>query len=141
MKKIINNKLYDSSTAKEIGTWDNGIYGDINSIEETLYRKKTGEFFLHGSGGANTKYASQSGSGNWSDGERIIPMTADAAAAWAQERLPADVYVSVFGAPEDDTETLRVSVSGQAAAKLRAMAAESRRPMSSIVEDLINGSI
>lgn len=53
MKKIIDGKMYNTETAKECGTWDNCEYG-FNRVEETLYRKKTGEFFIHGEGGANS---------------------------------------------------------------------------------------
>ena len=48
MKKIINGKVYDTDTAKLIGSWDNGIYGDLDSVSEDLYRKRTGEFFIFG---------------------------------------------------------------------------------------------
>lgn len=52
MKKIINGKKYDTDTAKEVGYSNNGLLStDIDYIEETLYQKKTGEFFLYGEGG------------------------------------------------------------------------------------------
>lgn len=73
MKKIINRKKYDTETAKAVGSWDNGNPG-INYVEETLYRKKTGEYFLHGEGGPNTRYCWMGGN-NSSYGERIMPMT------------------------------------------------------------------
>lgn len=37
MKKIINGKQYDTSTARKIATAENG----------SLYEKKTGEYFIH----------------------------------------------------------------------------------------------
>lgn len=39
MKKIINNLLYDTDTAKHIGSWKTG------RVIYTLYRKRTGEYF------------------------------------------------------------------------------------------------
>ena len=54
MKKIINGKTYNTETAKKLANWDNEIYGSFDSIEETLYQKRTGEFFLAGEGGAST---------------------------------------------------------------------------------------
>ena len=56
MKKIINGRKYDTETAKEIGYWSNGYpCSDFNHCEETLYLKKTGEYFLYGEGGALTE--------------------------------------------------------------------------------------
>ena len=51
MKKIINGRLYNTESAKKVGYYNNGrIYNDFSFFEETLYRKRTGEFFLHGEG-------------------------------------------------------------------------------------------
>ena len=58
LKKIINGKVYDIGTAEHVGEWSNEHYtNDSNYCSEDLYRKKTGEFFLHGVGGAYSKYA------------------------------------------------------------------------------------
>ena len=47
MKKIINGRLYDTGTAKEIGCYENGYgAGDFRYYYESLYRKRTGEYFL-----------------------------------------------------------------------------------------------
>ena len=46
MKKYINGKVYDTETAQLIGTYANGgNWRDFSHYEETLYRKRTGEFF------------------------------------------------------------------------------------------------
>lgn len=97
MKKIIAGKLYDTETAKEIGYWDNGIYGnDFRACEETLYLKKTGEYFLHGEGGPLSKYAVYHGN-NTSGSERIFPFTYDEAKEWAEKHLDADTFMAHFG--------------------------------------------
>ena len=58
MKKIINGKLYNTQTAKALASRDNHCQpGSFDYVEEILYRKKTGEFFLRGSGGARTIYS------------------------------------------------------------------------------------
>ena len=54
MKKIINNKLYDTDTAKRLG-YDGGGDG-FDSWTEELYKKRTGEYFIYGEGGARTRY-------------------------------------------------------------------------------------
>ena len=48
MRKVIKNKLYDTDTAKFIGTYNKGIgEADRNWTQKNLYLKKTGEFFIH----------------------------------------------------------------------------------------------
>ncbi len=102
MKKIINGKLYDTDTAKEIGTYYNGCgAGDFNYMYEALYRKKTGEFFLYGSGGAMTQYSISCGNNCWSGSETIIPYTEEEAKEWAEEHINADAYMEAFGTVEE----------------------------------------
>ena len=98
MKRIINRKLYDTATAKEIGSYSNGYgAGDFHYLYEALYRKRTGEFFLYGSGGAMTKYRVECGNRCWSGSDDIIPCTEEEAMEWAEEHLDADTYMEVFG--------------------------------------------
>lgn len=102
MKKIINSRLYDTDTAKEIGWYDNGYgAGDFHHLQETLYRKKTGEFFLYGSGGAMTRYSVECGNRCWSGSQDITPLTVEEAMEWTEEHLDADTYIEVFGAVEE----------------------------------------
>ena len=103
MKKIINGRLYDTDTAKNVGQWSNGGgWRDFRHVEETLYRKRTGEFFLHGAGGPMTCYAKQveCGGGLFGD-EKIIPLTDSEAREWAEKNLDADEYAEIFGMPEE----------------------------------------
>src|SRR5699024_2075672 len=61
--KIVNRKVYNTETAKEIGNWSNGLpYTDTNYIEETFYKTKKGNYFIYGEGGANTMYSERNGS-------------------------------------------------------------------------------
>lgn len=102
MKKIINGKKYDTNTAKEIGRYVSyGSWGDFRHYEETLYQKKTGEFFLWGKGGPMTKYAVAVDTNSWSGGESIIPLTLDGAKEWCEHNLTADEYEKIFGEVEE----------------------------------------
>lgn len=101
MKKIINQKRYDTETAKMMGTDYYGMPRDFEYWQETLYRKQTGEFFLHGEGGAMSRYAEAVGTNSWSGGERIMPLTVEEAQKWAEKHLTADEYESIFGAVEE----------------------------------------
>lgn len=107
MKKIIKNKVYDTETARLQGEWWNGYsITDFHHLSQDLYLKKTGEFFLHITGGALTEYAKSTGDG-WSGGEEIIPLTYDEAKEWAEAHLDADEYEAIFGpVAEDDGEDI-----------------------------------
>ena len=116
MKKIINGRVYDTEKARELGTYANaGSWRDFSHLEETLYRKKTGEYFLFGEGGPMTQYAVAEGQNGWSGGSRIMPMTYDEAREWAEKHLDADDYEKIFGEiVEDDgsgKQVVSISVS------------------------------
>lgn len=101
MKKIINGKLYNTETATELGDFWNGLStSDFRNLSETLYRKKNGEFFLYGQGGAMTEYSQPVGDMT-GGGEKIIPFTEEQARNWAEKRLDADEYIEIFGEPEE----------------------------------------
>jgi len=95
-KKIINGKLYDTGTAKYIGSWNNGdLYSSYEYYGEDLYQKESGEFFLV-----------QDGLPEWSEGSTIFGSTIETisdyeAREWIEEHLPADVYIELFGKPEE----------------------------------------
>ena len=98
MRKIIKGKMYDTETATEVGSFSNaGSFRDFTHMEETLYRKRNGEFFLFGEGGPMTKYAVTIGQNSWSGGSRITPLTENQAREWAEECLNVDEYISLFG--------------------------------------------
>ena len=111
MKKVINGRMYDTDTAKEIGYRCSNITDQLDGIQETLYRKRTGEFFLHGNGGARTKYAHQTEGGGWCGGEEIVPLSYDRAKGWAEEYLDADMYLKYFGIAEEDDDSEKTSAS------------------------------
>jgi hypothetical protein len=101
VKKIINGKMYNTETAKEQGSYENMWNNtDFNHYSETLYKKKTKEFFLYGSGGALSKYSSSGGGSSWGTNE-IIPLTDSEAKNWAMEHLEADEYIDIFGEVEE----------------------------------------
>lgn len=111
MKKIIKNKVYDTTTAKKLGDW----------FCNTLYQKRTGEFFLHGD-------------------EKIIPVSYEKARQWAEEHLDADDYISIFGGPaSDDTLTaLNLTLSALAVSKFRLAAQRQQISQRELMERLID---
>ena len=85
MKKIINGKRYDTSTAVLIGS-ARYSHGDLEYLTEELYRKKTGEFFLY-------RITRQN---KWPGGEEIRPLSLKEAREWGEKYLDADKYEWVF---------------------------------------------
>lgn len=75
MRKIINDKMYDTETAEKIAT---------HSVE-VLYKKKTGEYFLARKGGRVD----------------ITPFTLKQAKEWLSEHDFVDEYIMEFGKPEE----------------------------------------
>lgn len=101
MRKIINGKMYNTETAEQVATWTNGHYSDFNFCCETLYRKRTGEYFIHGEGGAASKYAEPVDTNSWASGSSIKPITKDAARKWMETYAEVDEYIAEFGEPEE----------------------------------------
>lgn len=98
MKKIINGKKYDTDTAEEVCDWNNGLgTRDFHYECETLYRKKTGEFFLLGEGGPASAYAVTVGQNEWSGGEEIIPFSENRAKEWLAAHGTVECYEKLFG--------------------------------------------
>ena len=101
MKKIINSKLYNTQTATMLASYDNHcLPNDFHYVEETLYRKKTGEFFLSGSGGARTIYSEQFQGGSRGS-SRLVPLTEAQARKWVETYTDADKYMEIFGEVEE----------------------------------------
>ncbi len=61
-----------------------GARNDLRSCEEVLCRASGGALFLHGCGGALTRYAQSVGDG-WTSGGKIIPLSEDEALSWLEE--------------------------------------------------------
>ena len=142
MKKIINNRVYDTATAKKVASWSNNTSRrDHGWCEEALHRKKNGEFFLYGESGPSGKYAERF-QGAWINGYSLMPLTYDEARNWAEKKLDADEYEEIFGAISDDDSrtSLNLSISAVAAETARRAAAQAGLTVSAYIEHLILGA-
>ena len=140
MKKIISGKLYDTTTAERVGSWDNGCsYSDFGYCGEDLYRKRTGEFFLRGEGGPMSKYSVSRGDNEWSGGAKIIPLSYQAAQKWAEDRLNAEQYEAIFGEVEEDGSrtTVTLYLSASAVERAKRAAAQAGFSLSAYIGGLI----
>ncbi len=101
MKKVINRKRYDTDTAKKVAAWNSGgSMSDFRYASEVLYRKKTGEFFLYGEGGAMSQWGKLNADNTRSWGEDLRPLTLDMAQDWT-ERYANEEYELLFGECEE----------------------------------------
>ena len=112
MRKVINGKAYDTDKAQLVCWSDNGLERkDFGYLSESLYRKRTGEYFLHCEGGASTRYAERDALGGWMMGEAVEPLSWEAARSWAEGNLDAAAYEAEFGeADEGDSDEVVLSV-------------------------------
>lgn len=138
MKKIINGKLYDTETAKEVGLMSHGEGPcDFHYFVERLYKKRTGEYFLHGEGGSMTQYARTIGQNQWSGGEKIMPMDYQAAREWAEKHMDAEEYMEEFGPVSEDGNgertVLTISLDGATAERIRRAAQEAGMSVSALI--------
>lgn len=141
MKKIIKGRVYNTDTAELVGEWANTYNTrDFNFCIEKLYRKKTGEFFIHGRGGAMSKYAVSVGSNNMSGSEQIRPVSFEYAKQWAEEHLTADAYEKLFGevAEDDSRKIVGISLTVTAHEKLKQTAGKRGITVSALLEEYAN---
>ena len=140
MKKVIKGKIYDTEKAQRLGEYEPNPYrSDFHWFCETFYKKRTGEFFLHGEGHAASKYNKSCGQNEWCGDEKIVPLTYEEAQAWAEEHLDGDEYVEIFGEPEEDgTKTaLNIYVRSDVAKWLKTEASKQGKSIGDIIESLI----
>jgi len=135
MKKIIDGRLYDTETAKLIASRSSGGSGSFSDWSEALYKKRTGEYFLHGEGGPMTKYSRQCGDNSWGWGERITPLSYDEAVKFAEKAMTAEEYQAEFGPVSEDEErvTLSVSLDAAIADRIRKAAAAAKVSVSELI--------
>lgn len=140
MKKVIHGKVYDTEKAKRIGEYEPSPYRtDFHYFCETLYQKKTGEYFLHGAGNAASKYSRSCGQNEWCGSEQIKPLTYKEAQEWAEEHLDGEDYCEIFGDPDEDSEdvALNLMISAAASAKLKKSAAQNGVSLRTQIEQWI----
>lgn len=140
MKKVIRGRFYNTETAVKVGETSGGgeTPSDFHYWEEVLYKKRTGEYFLHCYGGALSKYGVWRGRQGES-GERIKPLSYTEAQEWAEDALDGDDYIAEFGALEEnaDRKALTISITAGAADMLKRAAQQRDTSMSELVEKLI----
>ena len=75
MKKIIQGRIYDTNTAKQLAFKYIGEFGETHGYEERLYITKSKMYFIYGTGGPDSPYPKPT----------IKPLTEEHALAWEKE--------------------------------------------------------
>lgn len=96
MKKIIKNKVYDTSTAQYIGAYLGDWEDSSRWRREELYKKRTGEYFLYSEGHEIP--------------ETITPLSFDEAKGWGKRHLEGIEYEIEFEVAKDDNAMTRLHV-------------------------------
>lgn len=143
MKKIISGRTYNTETSRKVGEWDNR-YGrnDFRNCEETLYKNTKGAYFLIGEGGPMSGYTVTRGNST-SGTKKLIPMTAEEAREWAEEKLEAAEYEKEFGVQEEaegdltTRERVTLTLDTDIMTSLRKMSKETGVPMARMVDKAI----
>lgn len=105
----VGGRRYNLDTAKKIGT----------AAETTLYRKNSGEFFLH-----------------WENTKKIESLIYRDAEKWAKKNLTEEEYKAGFTYSDTKRQVI-YHLPDYAIQKLKNMAADRRKPMSEILTDII----
>ena len=104
MEKIINGKRYNTETALKIYEYVSDYSrNDFNFYKETLYKKRTGEYFLFGEGGGLSPYAKES-YGSYTYGYDIRPLSFKEAQKWAKTHMEVEEYDNIFLIKEEDVK-------------------------------------
>ena len=109
-----------------------------HGYKETLYRKKTGEYFIYGEGHAASPYRRRSG-GMWAPGEGITPIGIEEAREWAEEHLTIDEYEAEWGEPADEEVLISARISLAAKRALEAEAMRTGEQQQMVINRLLLG--
>lgn len=102
MKKIIKGKMYNTETAKLIGTFDSSKHPNAEEgVYEELYQKENKEFFIYGKGKEPSVLCAPNDEEYCPNGEYCHVLDEETAKEWIAWYLDADVYIELFGEPEE----------------------------------------
>ena len=140
MKKVINNKVYDTDTARLIADVPHtNIKGSEGACEQRLYLKKSGEFFLWLSGARSEVVSNMALDNGVHDRERhFYPISYEQARKWAESEMSADEWLELFEPEEDDsTSQLAIKISTASYTKLKKAAQMESKTLRQKIEELI----
>lgn len=90
-----------------------------------------------------SKYVVQIGNNEWSGGEKIIPLSYEAAQKWAKEHLDGDEYCKIFEIDDEENgeDVIHLRISADAKKKLDIIRAKEGRSYRDIIDQLIHDNL
>lgn len=141
MKKVIDGHMYNTDTAKELGFFNNGNdYSNLYYFEETLFRTKSGLYFLYGEGGAGSRYCEVNGD-EYSYGSRIIPLDESEARKWAERHLDGDTYEEIFGSSDGGATGVLLNVPDPLLARVDAACSAAGKTRTDFILDALRKAL
>lgn len=141
MKKIIGNKVFDTDTAQLIKRADHdNIRNGEGKCKQSLYRKRTGDYFLYVSGARTGTFHNLHLNDAKHDRERhIYCLTYEQARAWCEAEMSAEEWLENFEPTEDDSLCpLNLTLSAAAVSKFRLSAQQQQISQRELMERLID---
>ncbi|WP_138936635.1 hypothetical protein [Roseovarius arcticus] len=86
MKVIINRKIYDTETAREVAKDQLHNRNSISWFDESLYLAPNGAWFLAGEGGPLSHYGVDLGQGEKEGRQMLTLMSIDEVMDWLEQR-------------------------------------------------------
>jgi hypothetical protein len=97
MKAIIKGFRYDTDKADLVCEIQESYRGNFRHIDAGLFcTKRAKRFFLAGSGGPMTIFATQVDQNTWSGGSKIIPLSKESALEWAEQHATVEQIERFF---------------------------------------------
>lgn len=126
MRKVINDRIYDTKTAREICSWVKITSPDGTKREEILYRTRRGLYFIH-----STDLSGQVV-------ETIAPVSKQEAMDFAEGMLEITEYLGAFPqeAPDDIVAVL-VPVTRGIKERLKGIAMERGETMGTLLGGIV----
>lgn len=126
MVKIINGRKYNTETARFVGGCSEKDNDELYPSKFELYRKRTGEYFLHSTFGYYN--------------ESITPLDNGDALYWAQKNLDVKTYEAEFGElVEDDSHVaMTLNLPKNTYDKLKRLALKNKMPASKYIGRMID---
>lgn len=102
MRKVIDGKVYDTKTAELVDEWSSPHNpGDFHRAEEELFKTKKGTWFVHGKGGAMSRWSEAVPGGMRGPGSGILPLSEAEALEWCERHdVDADTIAQHFTVEE-----------------------------------------
>lgn len=136
MKKVIKGAVCDTETATRLGTCAHDTTSRLYRWSETLYRTKSGKYFIHGEGGPGSRYGKAEDDGHWKSGEQIAVVSREAAEEWAEKHLSGDEYEAAFGVP-DEVPRIAITLTPENRRKIDNIRAASGMKLVDIINDAV----